>query len=314
MQPLGDVLPLRPLSLGELFDRAVTIYVRNAWLFLGIGLVIALVNAALVFPFEMHGNAFLGHLGTILAHPGSPQARRLSAQFSADAVPMVITGFVQFLLLQPLLYQACAIGVAARYRGEPATLVGCLRSAFSRWPRGVAMALLVTLATLVWYAGFVIVAVVAILAVVWAFHVLPILGIVTGVLAVIVALALLLVLPLELLAGAYALCTMTLEDGGVFAALGRGFARVFARDQWWRAILLTLAWGVLQSVISIGGLGMIALVVASKVATLPLEILINVLVTTLGGSFLPVLLSVYYFDLRIRRDGVDLAVGVARWS
>ncbi|MHB8152756.1 MAG: hypothetical protein ACYDG3_06785, partial [Bacillati bacterium] len=126
--------------------------------------------------------------------------------------------------------------------------------------------------------------------------------------------AVFLLLPLELLAGAYALCAVTLEPGNVFAALGRGFSRVFAGAQWIRAILLTLAWAVLQTVMTIGAVGVAALISVSKVAVLPLDILLNVVTGTLVGSILPVLLAVYYFDLRVRRDGVDLAAGVARWS
>jgi hypothetical protein len=98
------------------------------------------------------------------------------------------------------------------------------------------------------------------------------------------------------------------EELGPFAALGRSWALV--RDNWWRSVGVFLVLIILQSVagFAIGAaLGVIAVVIPASDA---LRSSVTNALSTLGGAFVqPIVaigLTLLYFDLRVRKEGLDL--------
>ena len=89
-----------------------------------------------------------------------------------------------------------------------------------------------------------------------------------------------------------------------------GFSRVFNRDEFWRALLFALAvFAVMLAGSTI--FGFIGLVAAY--AHLPLlQALIESLARAVITPFAVVLLAIYYFDVRIRREAFDLETSLER--
>ena len=101
-----------------------------------------------------------------------------------------------------------------------------------------------------------------------------------------------------------------IEERGVVESLVLGFSRVFNRSEFWRALLFSIA----ICAVILGGsavFGVIGLVAAF--AHLPLlQAIIESLARAVIAPFGIVLLAVYYFDVRIRREGFDLETSLER--
>ncbi|MFZ0030492.1 MAG: hypothetical protein WAK84_01295, partial [Candidatus Cybelea sp.] len=101
-----------------------------------------------------------------------------------------------------------------------------------------------------------------------------------------------------------------IERRPVIESLGLGFERIFNRAEFWRALLFSLAaFAVMLAGSTIFGfIGLIA-----AVAHLPLlQALIESLARAVITPFAVVLLAIYYFDVRIRREAFDLETSLER--
>ncbi|MBV8530064.1 MAG: hypothetical protein JO104_02005, partial [Candidatus Eremiobacteraeota bacterium] len=64
-------MELRPLGFGEIFDRAITLYVRNFWPFFAIVLVLIVPLAVVQYFLDSSQSAQINEVLSILKHPGS---------------------------------------------------------------------------------------------------------------------------------------------------------------------------------------------------------------------------------------------------
>jgi hypothetical protein len=98
----------------------------------------------------------------------------------------------------------------------------------------------------------------------------------------------------------------------VLESLSLGLARIFNRTEFWRALLFAVAAGATV----FGGSMMFGiLAIAAAFAHLPgLQAIIEALARAVITPFAVVLLAVYYFDVRIRREGFDLEASLERLS
>ena len=107
---------LRPLGFGEIFDRAVTLYVRNFWPFSLILLFVMLPYSSAQYSLQARSLAQLGDLMNSATGRGQPTRSR-SMEFGGE---VVFTLLVVLVLLVPHSRSApVAMGVARLYRGEP---------------------------------------------------------------------------------------------------------------------------------------------------------------------------------------------------
>jgi len=306
-------MELRPLGFGEIFDRAITLYIRNFVPFAGIVAVVVLPLAVFQYLIDLSSMPQFDQAMKILTHPNAPPPTTpIMPTFLTD--PRVAALFALTLLVvyavYPFALNAVAIGVARLYRGRPVAFGPCYQASLRRWPQVIGTILIEFAIFLAWYVAFVIVAGLAIGATVLVGSAQLALGVVVGIIAGLVILAALLLLAPVFVALTFAMNAVVIEEKAVIAAIGSGFTRVFNREEFWRSILFALA-----SIAILGGAGMVA-GIFSYAALIFHQIALEVIVTSLFRAaiapFSIVLLAVYYFDVRIRREGFDLEAGLDR--
>lgn len=289
---------LGPLSFGEIFDRALTLYIRNFVQFSLIFFVVAVPIAIL----EYFGDRTSGqNLAQILA-----QLSRARAGLPAPSPePGIVWAVLLAILITPLANVAVAIGVARAYFGSDFTWIGCYAAAGARWR---ALLGLTAIAVVIVFSGIFAGAFGLTLLAVLSFLALRAVaaaGIALAVLSVLAAIAWLASLILLVIALGFAFYAIGIENAGVFDALGGGFGRVFNRHEIGKALLLAFA--LLTIEIGVVVMTGIVLALASSVVHSRMMVLAaNAAISVFSSAFSAVLLAVYYFDVRVRREGLDL--------
>jgi len=109
----------------------------------------------------------------------------------------------------------------------------------------------------------------------------------------------------------FAFNALVVEGSAVFAAISLGFARVFNKRELGRAMLVVLA----LLAISIGlyiVLALLAGLAESVTHNLTLYEIVTAPVSLISGTFTALLFAVYYFDVRVRREGLDMQTALER--
>jgi hypothetical protein len=97
----------------------------------------------------------------------------------------------------------------------------------------------------------------------------------------------------------------------VFAAIGLGFSRIFDRRELGRAALMVLA----LFAISLGMYIVLALLAAlaeGVTHNLTLYELVTAPLSLISSTFTALLFAIYYFDVRVRREGLDMQSALER--
>jgi hypothetical protein len=300
--------PLRPLGFGELFDRAITLYIKNFLPFLGIVLVMTVPLALLQYALDSSQSGQLASVLSQIQHPSRTVPPTLPT-FTPAIVIAFVVALIAVFAVEPVVIAAVAFGVARIYSGRPVEFRASFAGALAHWGRlygvlgmfflmaiGAYIALVVVLA-------FLAVAVVSLAARSLAF------GVAAGVIGVVVLLALIAAAILFAVAAAFAMYGVVIEGLGVFESIGVAFYRVFSRTEIGRAILLSIcAWLIAFT----GQILIVILALAAQMAGLIwLDVLLKTLSSALVYPFSIIIIVVYYFDVRIRREGYDLASKLA---
>jgi hypothetical protein len=305
MLPAGEPASLRPLSLGEIFDRAITLYVRNAVLFTLIALVVVLPITIINYFVTMQNSATFAQILDQIQHPGKTVA--VADSNAAMGLTFLMLGIA--IVLGAFVIVAIAAAVGELYRTGRADFGSAYAYALRR--TGAILAVLfgeiVAIIVMVFAGAFAmgIVFVAAFLLV----RVSAVLGVVAFIASAIVALVWFLAMLLCYLAFAFAFNALGIERAGAGAAIGRGFSRIFNRRELLRAGLICLALMAIYF-----GLTIVSLTVAAVFESMHLHIvnvLISAVISLFTTSFLGVLLAVYYFDVRVRREGLDMQAQIA---
>ena len=296
--PESDVR-LRALGVGEIFDRAVTLYVRNVVPFIILTAFVAVPMALSQFFLSSYNSE-------------SWQQILAQAQAGKNAAPPVsppnLLAFVPLLLavcLQPFMYVAVAALVGRLYRGEPADWRACCGVAL-RHAGGIVMAVLCAIGI---FAAAAIAAVMIVFfaalmtgLLVRAF--LP-LGLIAALITLAVFLAAGLCFLLVSLSISLAINAIGIEEAPFGRALGEGFARVFSGPEFRKASLVALSLAAVQL-----GASMLSAAVQGFSELLfhvpALDAAFTGLLVLVTGGFYGAILAVYYFDVRVRREGLDL--------
>ncbi len=263
-QPLNNV-DLRPLGIGEIFDRAVTLLVRNAAPFLVVAFCCVTPGVLLQTYAALTLNPLASSFATIVSGLGGSVATMATA-----------------LMVSQLYAKAAPDWRGALLRG----LAGI--------PRALGMGFLLV------FLAIIPLAVTAGPAIALARA-----GAAGLLIAIPFALACLAVIAAALLAQLLALNAIAVEGAGATRALGRGLSAVFAGPQ----LARTAGMAVALILLSIGGsltVGFFAGFLQAALKSVLAAQVVEVVLLAVLSAFTDVGAAVYYFDMRIRRDGYDL--------
>jgi hypothetical protein len=309
-------MELRPLGFGEIFDRAVTLYVRNLIPFATIVVVFVLPISILQYLLDLGSQPEFSAFVQILQHPARAHTQHVPTLFESPALVAIFVATLFFTyLLWPFALNAVAVGVAALYRNRPVLFRACYEIVLRRWLQIVGLILLDLVVALLWYVATVllVVAIVVLAIVLGKVSAAQTLWFWFGFSGAIIVL----ILSIPLLGPLYVALTFSMysvviEERGVLESLSLGFTRVFNRAEFWRALLFAVA-----AAATVFGGSMIfgVLAIAAAFAHLPaLQAIIEGVTRAVITPFAVVLLAVYYFDVRIRREGFDLEASLERLS
>lgn len=298
--------PLRPLGIGEIFDRAVTIYVRNFVIFTLMVMTVLVPLSVAQYVLQPDQTAQITQMIDVIQHPDHAKTAKAPTNTpSLGAVLFFLVVLLAALVVSPFANNAVAVGVAGIYFGRDPRFGRCFATVFRRWlPMIGLFALLFAIVIAVYIAIAMMFFAIALVGIGLVAHALPfaIATFVFGALLLFVVLAAVMLLTVTFTFACYG---VILENQGPVTALSTAFARIFSRQELGKALLVGLAiLGIQLGVFTASGIVgvMILLLIKSTV----LYLAINALVGAVLSAFSMVLLSVYYYDVRTRREGLDL--------
>ena len=307
---MADTTPpaglLRPLGFGELFDRAVTLYVRNFLPFSGIVLVLLVPLGVLQYFMDAgQSDQWAAIFATIKAGGASaPSTPHLSPVYYLLLAVVLLFG----ALLLPFALNAVAIGVARIYTGGTVGVRACYAAALRRFWQTIGMIVMQAVIVGSAYGAMAMVVVILFIAGIALLSGSKIGGIIVLIVASAALLAMLTILVVIAMAMGFAMYGVVIEGRGVFDAIGAGFTRIFARAEFWRAVLIALSMGViyLAGILAASGLEILAQIAHLTILT----VLVQTATSTVLYAAGVVLFAVYYYDVRIRREGLDVEAGL----
>jgi hypothetical protein len=290
MNAAGEPVLLRPLTLGEIFDRAVTVYVRDLPLFTLIALALAVPLSIMQYFATRNTADAYAQIFAQIQHPG-----KVPSATAGDAQAAWLLGLIGVaLVLTPFATVAIAVAVGRFYRGESADWRSCYALALCELLTFAVVLLAGVFAmSVAFFTAFLLV------------RASGALGAVAGIAAAAVVIMWLASLMLCYLAFALAFNAIGIEGLGFGGAIARGFARVFNRAELLRAALVCLA--VIAVYVGMALLStMVGVIVNVVLHARIIDIIVQGIFSVVITSFIGVLLAVYYFDVRVRREGLDV--------
>ena len=301
-------MELRPLDLAGMLSRAATIYAANAWGFIAMVVTAIVPLTILQYFVTLREQPELDATIAWLKLPQNVQAAHMPPMFaSPDVLVLGLASLVISYLVMAVATAAAGAGVAAYNHNERVSYKACMLTALRHW-RPI--------------AGVVVL--VLVLAIAVSVAVLGVIGIPLAAIAALAPAATILVFAFGLLFGITALCfvvTMllvvgaaatyaaTLERCSPSEALTRTLRRTCGRSEVWRALICaSIVSAIVLSVTGIADVVNFAMFQHRPALYLALDALARAAVLPFGY----IVFAVYYFDLRVRQEGYDLAMRVER--
>lgn len=305
---------LRPLGLGEILDRAVTLCVRHFALFA----LIFVVYAVPIAIFQFFGTAdqakFFGSLTDVV------QAQAAGKHVDPNAItkalsqtPAVLNVWTGLLILalvfvSPLPTAAMIEAASELYLGGASSFERAYRTALDRWLPLIGVNLLYIAAGIGLYIVIFIVALIFVFAIVLVAKASTPLGVAMGIvfggifLLAALAFGVIATLAIQI---SYFGCVV--ERQPFVTAFSRGISRVFGGTGLRRSLIAGLAY-----VAVLMGIGLVSLVgqsllygfLKSNVAGTIYETIVRVATAAFTTAFV----AIFYYDLRVRTEGLDLHV------
>jgi hypothetical protein len=308
-------LNLRPLSIGELLDRAFNLYFRHIAAFSAL-IAIVIVPSFVISYFESAPllNFYINTIQHQIQAPNStPDISKLAALQPSDAWlgiqwAIIVLGF-------PFAYGAVITGVSRAYLGLPVKFADCYRYALRRW---LPMLILVV----VWF--FAAFGIVLALGLFLAFGVViaalvgkgggnnPFFVISSAIFAIAAMLAVAATAIMLYLTSAISFISVVVEDVDPLKAFNTAFKRMFGANQFWRGFALALALTGINlgaTLVGAGGGAVLAFVFKAPA----LYVILAGMTELFFAPFAVVAVAVFYYDIRIRREGYDLQLMVQRF-
>jgi hypothetical protein len=304
MGTAGPIPELRPLSLGELLDRTFTLYRNNFWLFVGI----MAIPSAFSVPFSA---LFFSAQGAAIA------VGRPSTGFAIGAASVALAFFFLFWIVYALGIGATTYAVSQAYLGQKTTVraaYGRVRGKFMKILGVVIVALLRAFGMLLVAAigiGVVVAAAIGVTTLLGRGQPRPVLVVVT-----VIFLALIYVTGIGLwflwsLRYAVSIPALLLENLKVLESLRRSVKLTYGRR--WQMLVAVALCGIIAyaGVIVFQGPFFLTMMFANRSGRIP-EWLAFTFATSgaIGGAItgpvLLIILVLYYYDNRIRKEAFDL--------
>jgi hypothetical protein len=307
--PKPGIIPLRPLMFGEIMDGSFQTIRRNARAMLGASVLAQSLAAVLTAVLTAVSAASAGSLETWLEGLNSQDVASVVLGFAAGTLVFAVLALFISAVLQGAMVVPVARSVLNRRTGFRQMW------ALTRSRAGALMGL----------AGLLLVA--------WLLALLLFAGIAVLLIASTGGTAALVLFPLGLLFFAaliwiyvkllVAPAAVVIEEIGPLAAMRRSWA--LTTGNWWRALGLTLVVGIMVGVISQVVMIPVSLLsvfftgvvsphggpdqaVAAAVAVGVATAVIGALVGAVGYAFQTSVMALLYLDLRMRKDGLDIAL------
>lgn len=285
------MIPLRPLTLGDIFSGAIATIKGNPTATIGLSMILALIvsipTAILLF--------FLNDTSTPneAVAGGVSMVVRFFSQIASALSSIVLSGMLVAVLSEAVLGHRMSIGEAwQRVRRHILALIAIPLL------EGLAMVL----------------AIVLVVVLIWAVSTAAPVGATIGVglLLGLGALVLLLLCYVRLILAAPA---VVLERCGPITAFKRSWA--LAEGQFWRILGITLLTGVVVAVVS-GILSSVvvipvtlALVMSNPGLLIAITTIVSLLISGLTSPFQAHVIGLLYIDERIRKEGLDVSLMAA---
>lgn len=308
MESASDPISLRPLRIGEIFGRAIALYARHFTAFSAIALLV-------VVPLTVLQNVVWPGDASLFAQVLGGLTRGVPAKAPVPLTQTQLLGTFAVLALSaflgPLSMAAVAAGVARLYGGQPMDWRSCYRVVLRR--AGSIAALVVAEIGILAGALLADAVVLGLVGVAAKPFVTAPGG--AGLAAALAAIAALVTIGAAVAlwwAIMFAFEAVVIEGAGARRALGTGFARIFNRAELWRALLAGTALVAVQAgVLLLAATG--AAITALLFHARALEIALVAGIQVVGWAFFALLIALYYYDVRVRREGLDLeAAGCAQ--
>ncbi|MBV9269536.1 MAG: hypothetical protein JO165_00475 [Candidatus Eremiobacteraeota bacterium] len=290
---------LRPLRIGEIFDRAVTLCVTNFVPFAIIALFFV-VPLAIAGIFQQRDTAqtWQEMIDAARGHAIVPRTN------SSTALMLQIGVFLYFFIGAPFAHMAISAAVAQRYNGHNVQWKAALAASLSRWAAALG---LMFFASIIFVAAIfggslglgVIIGVSAVIA-----SAAKAVAIGFGVLAIVLFVVWLLFIMVLFVAVFFMFFALVVERAPLFTALGSGFMRIFNRKELLRATTMGLAFLALEIALTAVSYTIIGVVDIWWHAFVGGALALSV-VNLLTVLFSATLFTVYYFDVRVRREALD---------
>ncbi len=302
---------LRPLGIGEVLDRAVTLCVRYF-------VPLALVYVVFAIPMGIVQYFSTRRLVALIAvFQSASQAQRTTGvpadptaifrQVSAADYGAAFVWLVAFaFLFAPLPIAALIARTCAFYLGRPIDFAGAYRVALTRWLPLIGLNAVYLLAGIVLYLAVALVAIVIALGIGALYVASHGVGIAVGVvfggalLLVAIVFAVLVALAIQI-----SYFTLVFEGTPIVRAFVSGIERVFTRRGFGRSLLFGAAWvaiGIGVAIVGGIGAGLLVAITHSDIVSAIYQTLLRIVVTL----FTTVFIAIFYFDLRVREEGFDL--------
>ena len=287
---------LRPLGVGDIVDRVFSMYRQRALLFAALSAVPYLALFLVIGGMALSLGAQLAPLGPFLdafaVRPGVTPNPTITPAVGTAIVTLIVVGLVGALI--SVLFLSVQIGslvdaAAARYLGRDTTVGDSFRAGLHVAPKIIGTGLLLFFSlTLGWLVVFLVVVVAnnALVATVL---------ILAGLVVTVYVFASWLVAPV----------VAAIEPVGPLHAVRRSWW--LSNGHRWRILGLQLLLGVLQTVLStLISFIFVATFISDSVLRFALQNIVNVIATVLWAPVEWGTFTILYFDLRVRKEALDL--------
>jgi hypothetical protein len=274
----------RPLPLPELLDELFRIYRRHFIVIIGVTLVVALPGLVWQLVTGNYKLTATSYTNLFTTPTGGATTTVSSAQLS-NLLGSLRWAVLGGLILLPFSVGAVYQAVTNVALGRPATVGSVLRETLSHYWRLFGFIALAGVLILVWAIVFLIGLVLVVLPGLAVFGAGVYLGI----------------------RWSLSLAAMMAEEIGPIKALRRSWNLV--KGQWWRTFGILLIVAILSSVITYA-LTIVVALISAALGGGDVQLAAAAVLSTLLGAAVspiwPIAITLLYFDLRVRKEGLDL--------
>lgn len=305
---------LRPLGVGEILDRAVTLCVRHFPLLALTWGMFAVVVAVLEYFGTQDQSKMYATLADVLKHPSQGGSFDWNAIIAATQNTSAFNGWtaaylIAIVLFTPLPSAALIAAVSSLYLGAPSSLGEAYRVGLLRFPNLLMYNILWLFCAVIAYLAFVFAAIIlafVFVAIAQGLHLFGVLfGVVAGMIAGLAAIAFALLVTLAYEIG---ICTCVIDRRNFAEAFTWGLSHVFTRAGLGRSLLVGLASAAISIgyiVVSLTGQAILFGFVHSQALGLAYTAVVDIA----GVIFATAFMTIFYYDVRVRSEGFDLTLG-----